>query len=524
MRRRINKRILVVLGLLLILIGVSGALFLSLQSRTLIANYLERKLPAHINLDYQELRANLLLGNFHFKNLTVMVSNRDLKEVHTILKASDLEFEGLSYWHLISKSSIYFDDLSLNNPLLHYFPHKKKVLAENDKKGVVNLIKTISIKRTNIRDGEFQMLKENPDERTISAEDINFSLIDARVDPELITNKIPLSYTSYSLVTGKLKMLIGDYELLTVEEIKVADDAIAAANVSLVTRYDKGSQPEVLKMERDHISLNIPKIELNSVDFGYADDEWYGTILSSKINRPVLNIYRDKSLPDDRSNKKMYGQILRELPFKLHVPLLHLNDGQMIYEEKIAGASKAGTLQIDSIQASISMLSNSMQDSTKTILKAHSKIMGQGNMTFEYQFDPNNPQDTFLVSGSLGAISASKANPFLVPNAGVRLSGFIEKMYFTIYGNATRSRGDMKMKYDDFKFEVLQSNNKGINKVLTFIGNIFVNDGSNVDSDGFRHGKIYTENNKTKSFFNYVWRCVQDGILKTMTGDGKKDN
>ncbi len=49
-------------------------------------------------------------------------------------------------------------------------------------------------------------------------------------------------------------------------------------------------------------------------------------------------------------------------------------------------------------------------------------------------------------------------------------------MYFTFYGDINESKGEMKMKYEDFKFKILRKNSFKINKVLTAIGNIFVND------------------------------------------------
>ena len=95
-------------------------------------------------------------------------------------------------------------------------------------------------------------------------------------------------------------------------------------------------------------------------------------------------------------------------------------------------------------------------------------------------------------------------------------------MYFTFYGNNIASKGEMKMKYDDFEFKILRQNSFKINKVLTAIGNIFINDGSNTNSNGFRFGEINAERDTTKSFFNYLWINVKSGVVNTLTGNGKK--
>jgi hypothetical protein len=79
------------------------------------------------------------------------------------------------------------------------------------------------------------------------------------------------------------------------------------------------------------------------------------------------------------------------------------------------------------------------------------------------------------------------------------------------------------MNYENFRFRVLKKDRMGVNKLLTFVGNIFTNDGSRTDKSGYRYGEIYAERDNTKSFFNYLWINVMDGIVSTLTGNGKKD-
>ncbi|MDO1512796.1 hypothetical protein Q2T41_09035 [Maribacter confluentis] len=96
-------------------------------------------------------------------------------------------------------------------------------------------------------------------------------------------------------------------------------------------------------------------------------------------------------------------------------------------------------------------------------------------------------------------------------------------MYFTISGDDYTANGDIKMNYEDFKFQVLDKERKGVKKILSFIGNLFINDGSKADEDGFRYGTISTERVQHKSFFNYLWINLKDGLLDVLTGSGKKE-
>lgn len=81
----------------------------------------------------------------------------------------------------------------------------------------------------------------------------------------------------------------------------------------------------------------------------------------------------------------------------------------------------------------------------------------------------------------------------------------------------------MKMKYDDFKFNILRKKSSKVNKFLTAIGNIFIKDGDkNTNPEGFRYGDIEAERDPTKSFFNYLWINVKSGVISTLTGNGEK--
>ena len=119
-------------------------------------------------------------------------------------------------------------------------------------------------------------------------------------------------------------------------------------------------------------------------------------------------------------------------------------------------------------------------------------------------------------------MEAETINPFLESQANVRALGRIHEMYFTIHGNDFESTGEMKMKYENFKFSILDEDQLGINKTLSTLVNILTNDGSKTDANGYRYGDIVVERDRTKSFFNYLWLNTKDGLKNTVVGNGKK--
>jgi len=183
----------------------------------------------------------------------------------------------------------------------------------------------------------------------------------------------------------------------------------------------------------------------------------------------------------------------------------------------------AGALSFENLDVKISNLSNKRNVENPVQIQLNADLMGTGKFDLNWQFNVYDPKSTFLISGSLSNFNTASLNDFLVPNLRTQTTGTIDQLYFTISGDEYAATGDIKMKYEDFKFQVLNKERNGVKSVLSFIGNLFINDGSKTDIDGYRYGEISTERVKNKSFFNYLWINLQDGLLSVLTGNGKKD-
>ena len=108
-------------------------------------------------------------------------------------------------------------------------------------------------------------------------------------------------------------------------------------------------------------------------------------------------------------------------------------------------------------------------------------------------------------------------------NLRTKISGQLDELYFTTSSNATEAVGDIKIKYKDLEFKVLGKDRLKVNKFLTKVGSLFIDNGSKADSKGYRYGEIKTERDPTKSYFNYIWLQIKDGIISVLTGSGKKE-
>ncbi|WP_339140049.1 DUF748 domain-containing protein [Croceitalea sp. MTPC5] len=313
---------------------------------------------------------------------------------------------------------------------------------------------------------------------------------------------------------------VNEFDVLRIRRLSFKNNGISALDLSLSTEFDKARLSKILKTERDHTDFKLDVLEMEHIDFQIADGL---TSLSSRrvlLSDFDLAIYRDKLLPDDTRRKRYYGASLRDLPFRLDVTTVVVRNGRLNYAEKVKMGIKPENLVFQNISGKFNNLHN-FKDS-QTDVELSTQIMGEAALDITFQLHPLNVRETFLLEGSVTSLNAASVNPFLRTSTGTMAQGYVDRMYFTVDGNSTRARGDVKMKYKNFKIQILKKDFLKINKVLSFLGNLILNDGSK-NTDGYRYGTIEVEPDGTKSFINYLWSCLMDGMLNTVTGNGKKE-
>lgn len=298
------------------------------------------------------------------------------------------------------------------------------------------------------------------------------------------------------------------------------DKETLISGFSLKTKFNKHELQAKLLKERDYIDLKIPTIEIEGLDFGFQNDTFFVAIISGKMKNLKLEMYRNKLLPDDLLKKPMFMETWHKLPIAITIPDLQLENGSISYSELVKENTQPGEIFFTEVHTIITNISNTSDQ--EITFKNKAKLMGIAPITLDWSFYTKEAHNLFKAHGVIKDFETESVNPFLKSNLRAEARGAIDELYFTISGDDYTSTGDMKMKYHDFGFVVLQKDRLGVNKLLTAIGNIFTNDGSKTDENGYRYGDIEVERNPTKSFFNYLWINVKDGILSTFTSNGKK--
>lgn len=514
----LNKRIKIVL--LSTLLAVAILLFgIQMAAKPYLENALEKKIPHHINLAYSNVEVNILKGSVVFTAPSIRVSKENQHGGELAIDLEAIHINDIGYWNLIFNQKLDIAELVLVEPRIT-FQKSNQVIAKDVKN--VQLLKTISIEKAIITNGSVNVswLKGN---RHLNLNALNLNLKGGETNPNLINTKIPFTFSS---IEYNFKNLTGDfneYEELSIDEIQFFNQEFNIRGLSWNTLLSKAELSKRIGYERDHVNLQIPHLQVETPQFYYKGDSLQVIMPKMNIEGLVLDIFRDKSLPDDTSYKPLYAKILKDLPFKLTLDTITMSDGLIVYEEGVKNKIVAGQLRFADVNGKIKNVSNMSSQQEDLEISLASNLMGKGKLELNWAFNVHSPEQRFLASGSLLNFETSSLNDFLEPNLRVRTEGQIQNLYFTIDGDEHTAVGDVKMRYHEFKFKVLERDKLRVNKLFTFIGNLFIDDGSKADEKGYRYGKIDVQRYQNKSFFNYLWISLQDGMLDVLSGNGKKE-
>ncbi|EKF56470.1 periplasmic protein [Galbibacter marinus] len=505
LNKRLIKILLFILGFLVV-VGIMAQLFFAHK----VEDVLQEEVPKNITLDYKSLSTNVLLGS-------ITLNGVQLNSEGVELESKRIKVSGLHFIPLLKSGDIVISELFFDEPSFSVVVKKdSSSKSANGQKS-----KSIFFEKFQIQNGQFKVHQKVNDSSGLKIENIDLVLKEVAFNEQTKNRVVPFSLKDYSLSTKKGYYDLSSLEFITWRDLHIDTQSGYINKLLLQSKYNKGELSKMLTVEHDHYDIAFDSIALVQPNFGLDEGSPKLHFAKVHLQRPEIGVYRDKLLPDDTTIKKLYNQSLRDLDFDLKVDSIEVSSGQVSYQERVVADVKPERLLFTEVYADI--LNIHSRGNGMVVVDINAELMGDGPLTLNWSFDPMKSDNEFLVTGSLAQFDSSKINPFLRTNMKAEVKGSIHQMYFTFSGHEFKSHGDMKMSYDDFEFFVLKKDRLGVNKLLTAVVSIFTNDGKKTDKDGFRYGQYEVERNREKSFFNYLWLNVKEGLMSTMSGNGKKE-
>ncbi|GAA4313849.1 hypothetical protein GCM10023115_29430 [Pontixanthobacter gangjinensis] len=495
-----------------VLIGI-GVLAISL---VVLNNYLEARIKSSIEENLKKANATFEKVDVKLLDRTAEVINPFIQIKGKTLKVDTILLNDIHLWDYISNKDIIIGDLRISKPVVKFYRFEKEAKDSASARKRSSFKNRILIKKVNVSRGDFRIFEKDSNEHRLYTSLASLKMENVRVNAKTLNETVPFNYEIIRLEVDSIFYDLDQQHELAIGKFLMRDENVQISDFRIIPKYSKAGHQKTIRVEKDRYDLSIDSISFNDLNWSVQNDSLKFQNPFTRIAGVNFDIYRDKLPPDDNSTKPMYSKMIRQLPFLLQLDSIKIRDSYIRYEERIQAGRPSGIVEFSNLNGTIWNITNldlSRQDFPETRVKARADFMKAAPLSIDWKFDISDPTDEFQISGEMGRLQAGQMNRFLTAAMNVEASGEILDMYFNFYGNNDWARGDMRLKYKDFKIEVLRKDGQRKNKVISALANLIVR---NKAVKGEKTQKeINVERDKSKSFWNYFWNMVKTGAFKS---------
>lgn len=406
------------------------------------------------------------------------------------------------------------ETILLKNPLVTTYSGQKKSTektAEN-----TGFEDHIEIGRIQIKDGQYRVNRLSDNRNLLAINDIDFEIKAIRVTPETFREQIPVAYENLKLSASSLDYNPDPIYSLNTQNINLENGNLNLEQFEMKPKISRAGFVRQLKKEKDLYTISAAKIRVSDMDWGFAGKDLFFRIPNILIENADAHIYRSKIPPDDPKKKLMYSKMLRDLPFILEVQRVDLKDSKLVYEEETENSAGAGKLTFANFNAKIDHIYSGYKKRSLPDVRADIKtnFMNDSRLFAIWTFNPMNRSEKFNIKGSIFNFDARKMTPFVKPYLHATVEGDMQEVRFNFTGNDINATGDFGIRYEDLKVTLYNKDTGKVRKVLSTVGNFLVRSNTREEYNEVRIETVVR--NQDRSFFNFFWNCVQQGLKQTV--------
>lgn len=326
---------------------------------------------------------------------------------------------------------------------------------------------------------------------------------------------LPFKCEQSQLSFSSLRTVLDRNYTLSLGSTRMDGNLLASQKIQLLPRRSRAAFVASLPKEKDLYSLSLDRLQVNGIrDLWENRKVW--NIEKVTLTGLRASIFRSKVPPDDTQHKPMYSALLRSIKQPLTIGSLSIGNSHLTYEEDTKKSEGPGKLVFGAFNLEASNVHTAHRKSgTKIPIEINARFMDVSPIDIKWNLDTGSPTDQFSISGNIWSLPAASLNAFVEPYLKIQTTGQINHIRFNYAGNQNQLSGSFAMKHKDLKVSILnQEGDK--NKLLSAAANLLVKSNS-----GSFPATVTVENverDPTKSFFNFFWLGMQEGLKKTLIG------
>ena len=469
MKKRLLFLLIIILG-----IYIAGLFFIKYQ----VKNEIEK----HPELIYDDVSVGFL-GEIEINGV-----NYDSKTVNFRDGEIDLNLDFLSFINGKQKT---INGVKLSHTNIEIFNQKKDSVKPPDNTSVDLIIKKLQFENVN--------LKIHQTNEAIEIEELNFKINNIASFDDFEIKQVEQLYFS------GLKYPINHLQAIQLGALSFKNKIGKLNEIRILPLLTKENYSNSVEKETDLIDLKITSMDFNIEDFKILEGEINELILDHvALDSMVLEVYRDKTLPDDKSIKRSYAQQLKDMNYKFALHQLVLKNAKVIYGEKHIEEKDYALITFDDLGVELDSISN--YNSNFARLKSQSSLNENSELKLFITYDLNANQSTFDAKIEARNINAKAFSEMLKHSQKKDVDGKILKLSTEFQSRNNSSSGDFNIEATDLKI-TLYNDQFEEKKILSFLANNIIKDSIN---KSFEIKDV--QKDPAKSFWNYLWAYIKEGL------------
>jgi hypothetical protein len=360
-----------------------------------------------------------------------------------------------------------------------------------------------------------------------SLEHLNVSLKDWLIDAHSAQD------TSRLYLLKDIRLQLSDYSYATADSmyhVKAHEINFSSArgnlkinNLALVPRYSEMAFSKVVGYSKDRFNIHLNDVELKGLDLPLFVKKQELLAKEMIIRNGHVAVFNNNEIPGKDTVKVGQDphQLLQTIPGKLTLGKVGLHNLDVSYAEYDSNSKQKGRISFEQTSGTITNITNVDKEKKKNQymeVRLNTLLMGQGRLETHFKFDLLAKDGAFRYSGQLNGLNGSVLNAVTKPLGMMHIrNGSVQELKFNVKANASGAQGKMEFKYDDLAIAVLkrEEGSGGFSRqgLLSLLANTIVINPANPDARGiFKVATIDYERKPNRSFFNFIWKTLFQGI------------
>lgn len=540
MKKFLSKKLLIILGSILLLLVVGGFV---------LANYLDSYLKEKITTSINENKNSpyrIEIANIHvilfptkvtLDNIKVRTDSTLAKQTGKPNATIDVEkivFKGASIWKYISNGEWHADRIILQNPIIDisYVDDSTQGVSRAADTVANFVIAPLSVGTLEIKNltGNYQYnssskieLKklnlEIKEAKWLKPPTFRFSSQKIQLSFEKLNHKTTDFVQTVDALNGTLNVV--SFDTSYVDVLRFSDAKLLIEKYSMAHKNGTNFkideidyQNNLIKIKNIELSQDLDeKLEIKAQQLEAHNLDWQALqrqlIKAEKILvfNPDISILKDRNRHGEPKEKKMPYQ----WKIGLAIDTLQIEKGTIVYSERAEGLDGIGSLSFDSLNMTALNFHN-FEESKPTTIQADMYFMKESKIEIALEMPLNTETFEGKISGFCTQIEIPSLNKMISPIARFQANtGTIQKAWFDAKIRDGHASGNFYITYTNLTASLLKKDSDKKRKFLSGLINTIL--AKNAEA---KQGEINYQREYNDSLLRYIWRSIRSGLITSL--------